>query len=36
LLRQLFVVVTRHAPGEPAIAPGAAAPIEVTAVVPAV
>jgi hypothetical protein len=35
LLRQLFLVVTRRAAWDPAIASGAAAPTEVTAVVPA-
>lgn len=35
LLRQLFVVVTRRVPWDPAIASGAATPAEITVVVPA-
>jgi transposase len=35
LLRQLFIVVTRRVPWDPAIASGAAAPAEITVVVPA-
>jgi hypothetical protein len=31
LLRQLFVVITKRVPGDPAIAAGTAAPGEVTA-----